>query len=108
MARPKHGKKEEEMVELLTQAGRDQSRARHRLRRRRIIRRSHADVLLSTGNFALRQSPVPQILLSRNSVYTSPDFYRDLLARHEYRTWLARNLTAGYGSYFEWQPPEKK
>jgi rhamnogalacturonan endolyase len=26
------------------------------------------------------------------------------LADHEYRTWLARNLTAGYGSYFEWQP----
>ena len=29
------------------------------------------------------------------------------LADREYRTWLARNLTAGYGSYFEWQPPEK-
>ena len=44
-----------------------------------LIRRSHADVLLSTGNFALRKSPVPQILLSRNSVYTSQDFYRDLI-----------------------------
>ena len=30
------------------------------------------------------------------------------LADHEYRTWLARNLTSGYGSYFEWQPPDKK
>ena len=30
------------------------------------------------------------------------------LADREYRTWLARNLTAGYGSYFEWQPPEKQ
>src|ERR1700730_17216614 len=31
-----------------------------------VIRRSGADVLLSTGNFALYRSPVPQILLSRN------------------------------------------
>lgn len=54
----------------------------------RLIQRSRADVLLSTGNFALRKSPVPQILLSRNSIYTSPDFYRDLLSRHEYRLWL--------------------
>ena len=26
------------------------------------------------------------------------------LANREYRMWLARNLGAGYGSYFEWQP----
>jgi rhamnogalacturonan endolyase len=25
-------------------------------------------------------------------------------ASHEYQMWLAKNLTAGYGSYFEWQP----
>lgn len=54
----------------------------------RLIRRSGAEVLISTGNFALRKSPVPQILLSRNSVYTSRDFSRDLLARGEYRAWL--------------------
>jgi glycosyltransferase involved in cell wall biosynthesis len=53
-----------------------------------LIRRCQADVLLSTGNFALRRPGVPQILLSRNSVYTSADFYRDLRARHEYRVWL--------------------
>lgn len=53
-----------------------------------LIRRSGADVLLSTGNLALRRSPVPQILLSRNSVYTSTDFSRDLRSRHEYRAWL--------------------
>ena len=53
-----------------------------------VIRRSGADALLSAGNFAIRNSPVPQILLSRNSVYTSADFYRDLIARGEYRTWL--------------------
>ena len=53
-----------------------------------LIRRCGAEVLLSAGNFALRRSPVPQILLSRNSVYTSEDFSRDLLSRHEYRAWL--------------------
>jgi len=53
-----------------------------------LIRESHADLLLSTGNFALKNSPVPQVLLSRNSIYTSPDFYRDLRSRHEYRAWL--------------------
>ncbi|MSU65514.1 MAG: hypothetical protein EXS38_05300 [Opitutus sp.] len=37
---------------------------------------------------------------------TAPIKKRDVtrLADHEYRTWLARNFTAGYGSYFEWQP----
>jgi rhamnogalacturonan endolyase len=41
---------------------------------------------------------------------TTPITNRDVtrLADHEYRTWLARNLTSGYGSYFEWQPPDKK
>jgi glycosyltransferase involved in cell wall biosynthesis len=60
----------------------------------RVIRRSGANVLLSTGNVALRKSPVPQILLSRNSIYTSADYYRDLLARHEYRMWLDTQLRA--------------
>src|SRR5216117_1112504 len=32
------------------------------------IRHSGADVLISTGNFALRNSPIPQILLSGNSL----------------------------------------
>lgn len=53
-----------------------------------LIRRSGANVLLSTGNFALRKSPVPQILLSRNSIYTSADYFRDLRRRFEYRAWL--------------------
>jgi glycosyltransferase involved in cell wall biosynthesis len=44
--------------------------------------------VLSAGNFAIRKSPVPQILLSRNSLYTSADFYRDLRSRREYRAWL--------------------
>src|SRR5262249_42151584 len=48
-----------------------------------LVRQSGADVLVSTGNFALRKSPVPQILLSGNSLYTSSDFSRELLIRHE-------------------------
>jgi glycosyltransferase involved in cell wall biosynthesis len=54
----------------------------------RIIRDHQADVLLSAGNFALRRSPVPQVLLSRNSIYLSSDFYRDLWSRNEYRLLL--------------------
>ncbi len=53
-----------------------------------MIHRSSAHVLLSTGNFALYRSPVPQILLSRNALYTSSDFRRDLRDRGDYRLWL--------------------
>ncbi|MGA8836881.1 MAG: glycosyltransferase family 1 protein [Candidatus Sulfotelmatobacter sp.] len=53
-----------------------------------LIRRSEADVLLSTGNFALYRSPVPQILLSRNALYTSADFLRDMRDRGDYRLWI--------------------
>jgi glycosyltransferase involved in cell wall biosynthesis len=49
-----------------------------------LIRDSGADVLISAGNFALRKSPVPQILLSGNSLYTSADFDRDLWQRREF------------------------
>jgi glycosyltransferase involved in cell wall biosynthesis len=59
-----------------------------------LIRRSGADVLLSTGNFALYRSPVPQILLSRNALYTSSDFLRDLRDRGDYRLWLDTELKA--------------
>jgi glycosyltransferase involved in cell wall biosynthesis len=51
----------------------------------RMIRKSGADVLISAGNFALWQSPVPQILLSGNSLYTSTDFYDDLRERKAHR-----------------------
>ena len=53
-----------------------------------MIRNSGADVLLSTGNFALYRSPVPQILLSRNALYTSADFIRDVRQRGDYRLWM--------------------
>ncbi len=60
----------------------------------RLIRQSGADVLISAGNFALRNSPVPQILLSRNSLYTSSDFVADLRARREFGLWLDTRIKA--------------
>ena len=54
----------------------------------KLIVKCGADLLLSAGNFALRNSPVPQILLSGNSLYTSAEFCRDLRSRGEYRMWL--------------------
>jgi glycosyltransferase involved in cell wall biosynthesis len=50
-----------------------------------LVRRSGADVLISAGNFAMRNCPVPQILLSGNSLYTSQDFSCDLRSRGHYR-----------------------
>ncbi len=64
-----------------------------------LIRRSGADVLLSTGNFAVFRSPVPQILLSGNSLYTSADFLRDLRKRRDYRLWID---TKGKGWFARW------
>ncbi|HKS72508.1 MAG TPA: glycosyltransferase family 1 protein [Terriglobales bacterium] len=57
-----------------------------------LIRQCGADVLVSAGNFALRKSPVPQILLSRNALYLSSDFMRDLRQRKEYKTWIDTRL----------------
>ncbi len=57
-----------------------------------LIRRSGADVLLSTGNFALFRSPVPQVLLSRNALYVSSDFLRDVRERGDYRLWIDTNV----------------
>jgi glycosyltransferase involved in cell wall biosynthesis len=61
----------------------------------KLIRHSGAQVLISTGNFALWNSPVPQILLSRNSLYTSGDFLRDVRARGDYAI-LADTLVKGW------------
>ena len=52
------------------------------------LRRSGAQVLVSPGNFALRHSPVPQILLSGNSLYVSADFYRDVRKRGDHILWI--------------------
>jgi glycosyltransferase involved in cell wall biosynthesis len=64
-----------------------------------MIRRSGADVLLSTGNFALCRSPIPQILLSRNALYTSADFLRDLRDRGDYRLWLDTEVKASLAKW---------
>jgi glycosyltransferase involved in cell wall biosynthesis len=64
-----------------------------------VIRRTGADVLLSTGNFALYRSPVPQILLSRNALYTSVDFLRDLRDRGDYRLWLDTEVKAALAKW---------
>jgi glycosyltransferase involved in cell wall biosynthesis len=61
----------------------------------KVLRHSGAQVLVSTGNFALWNSPVPQILLSRNSLYTSADFRRDVKARRDYALW-ADTLIKGW------------
>jgi len=57
-----------------------------------LVRRSGANVLLSAGNMALFRSPVPQILLSGNALYTSGDFFRDLRQRGDYGLWLDTKL----------------
>jgi glycosyltransferase involved in cell wall biosynthesis len=57
-----------------------------------LVRRSGANVLLSAGNMALFRSPVPQILLSGNALYTSRDFFRDLKQRGDYGLWLDTKL----------------
>ncbi len=64
-----------------------------------VIRRCGAEVLLSTGNFALYRSPVPQILLSRNALYISNDFVRDLRQRGDYRLWLDNEVKAVFARW---------
>jgi len=60
-----------------------------------MIWRTGAQVLISAGNFALWNSPGPQILLSRNSLYTSGNFLRDVRARGDYAIW-ADTLVKGW------------
>jgi glycosyltransferase involved in cell wall biosynthesis len=64
-----------------------------------LVRKSRADVLLSAGNFALWRSPVPQILLSRNALYTSRDFLRDLTQRGDYQLWLDTQVKAAVAKW---------
>jgi glycosyltransferase involved in cell wall biosynthesis len=64
-----------------------------------LIRQAGADVLLSTGNFALWNCPVPQILLSRNALYVSRDFQCDLRRRGDYKLWLDTELKAEFARW---------
>jgi len=66
---------------------------------RRLALRSGAGILLSAGNFAVWNSPLPQLLLSRNSLYTSRDFDRDLRSRGETRLWLDTRLKAEFARW---------
>lgn len=63
---------------------------------RDLLRRHHSQILISTGNFALRRSPIPQILLSGNSLYLSADFYRDLRRRRSYQLWADTRIKAWF------------
>jgi glycosyltransferase involved in cell wall biosynthesis len=64
-----------------------------------LVRRSGANILLSAGNMALFRSPVPQILLSGNALYTSGDFFRDVIRRGDYGLWLDTKLK---GQFAKW------
>ena len=66
---------------------------------RRLALHSGAGVLLSAGNFAVWNSPLPQLLLSRNSLYTSGDFDRDLRGRGQTRLWLETRLKAEFAKW---------
>ncbi len=61
-----------------------------------LVQRYGAQVVVSTGNFALWNSPVPQILLSRNALYTSADFLRDLRERRDYPLWADTLIKAWF------------
>src|SRR5438105_882174 len=65
----------------------------------KLLHSSRADILISAGNFALRGSPVPQILLSGNALYFCDDFSHDLLRRHAYRACVDLKPSAETGSY---------
>ncbi|MGH9768417.1 MAG: glycosyltransferase family 4 protein [Blastocatellia bacterium] len=63
-----------------------------------LIKSHKIDALVSLGNFALLGSRVPQILFSRNDLYFSPEFERELISRklygalasHRVKSWIAR------------------
>src|ERR1035438_1469878 len=82
-------------VDVLASSGTWQRFIREQTALPKLIGRSGAQVLISAGNFALWNSPVPQILLSRNSLYTSSDFLRDVRARGDYAIW-ADTLVKGW------------
>jgi len=64
-----------------------------------LIRQTGADILLSVGNFATLRSPVPQVLLSRNALYVSNDFSRDLIARRHLRLYLDTKIRSRLAKY---------
>jgi len=63
------------------------------------IKSRKIDVLVSLGNFALLTSPVPQILFSRNPLYFSDYFERDLKARRLYALLIGNRLRSLLAKY---------
>jgi len=59
---------------------------------RSYLRERGIDALISLGNFALLASPVPQILFSRNDLYFSRHFTRDLRGRGLYAELMSHHL----------------
>ncbi len=51
---------------------------------RAFVKLHKIDVLVSLGNFALLRTEIPQILYSRNGLYFSREFERDLKSRKDY------------------------
>jgi glycosyltransferase involved in cell wall biosynthesis len=88
--------KDQSNISFVEFAGESVSAATRFVRSQRFVpervRWSGANILLSAGNIALFRSPVPQILLSGNALYTSSDFFRDVRKRHDYRLWLETKL----------------
>jgi glycosyltransferase involved in cell wall biosynthesis len=58
----------------------------------RLLKKTRADVLINTGNFAVWICPIPQILLSRNALYISKEFQRDVHGRGDRWLWLDNNI----------------
>lgn len=57
---------------------------------RRLIGEESIDLLVALGNFAMWQSPVPQILFNRSDLNFSQTFRKDLLARREWAMWCGQ------------------
>jgi glycosyltransferase involved in cell wall biosynthesis len=61
-------------------------------RLRAFIRSRKIDALVSLGNFALLGARVPQILFSRNDLYFSPEFERELKSRKLYGSLIGHRV----------------
>src|SRR5262245_18911334 len=63
------------------------------------IKSRKIDVLIALGNFALLTSPVPQILFSRNPLYFSDYFERDLKSRRLYALLIGNRIRSLLAKY---------
>jgi len=63
---------------------------------RSFVRRNRIGVMVSLGNFAVLGTRVPQILFSRNELYFSGEFEKDLKRRGQQRTLLSHRLKSRF------------